>query len=382
MPVSRRNFLGNAAALAMLASLLSPEDLHALEQAGQDAAGDSAAPHDSPGFWGGFYDTVNPSSPEYGQKGATRGADSLVDPKLETQYLQYNSSAKKLRYATSVDKDELLDHDGDVAVSILMNQFRPSSDDAKHKSASQLRVDTTQNHPFMNILAPLAWTAMASLQPDKAGKIPSLDQLGFKSDQVMTASSHILLTKGSGKIAVNISRAPRNSAFLKVLGAMISGAKMVAPFVGLPAVSVPAMAMVSQAFAYWEDRTQFLLNGNLVNGYATKQAMDDPEIKSPAIGLLPGDYVVVAKKDTEKLEAAISKLHIYQGYLVHEDTDLSQITVDKAKDDPKVPDITYATVKVGVTAMNTSLGGPNKKDEPESGAAAKKKKKASGSEKQ
>jgi hypothetical protein len=200
--------------------------------------------------------------------------------------------------------------------------------------------------------------------------------LGFKSDQVMTASSHILLTKGSGKIAVNISRAPRNSAFLKVLGAMISGAKMVAPFVGLPAVSVPAMAAFSEAFAYWEDRTQFLLNGNLVNGYATKQAMDDPEIKSPAIGLLPGDYVVVAKKDTDKLEAAIAKLHIYQGYLVHEDTDLSQITVDKAKDDPKVPDITYATVKVGVTAMNTSLGGPAKKDEPDAAAPGKKKKPA------
>jgi hypothetical protein len=78
----------------------------------------------------------------------------------------------------------LLDHDGDVSVSILMNQFRPSSEDAKRRNASQLRVDTAQVHPFMNILSPLAWTAMASLQPDKAGKIPSLDQMGFKSDQV------------------------------------------------------------------------------------------------------------------------------------------------------------------------------------------------------
>jgi len=354
MTVSRRSFLGRAAVMGMLASVLTPEQMHALEQADASEASVQELPHDSPQFWGGFYDSVNPKSATYGQ--ATRAADSLADPKLETQYLHYLSDKKKLRYATSIGKDELLNHDGDVSVSISMNQFRASSADQKNKNASQLRIDTTQNYPFMNILAPLAWTAMASLQPNNAGKLPTLDQLHFKSDQVMNSSSHILLTQGSGKVAVNVSQAPRNSGFIKVLGVMISAAKLAAPLVTLPAVSVPAMSAFSEAFSYWEDRTQFLLNGNLVNVCATQQSMDDPNVRPPYIGLIPGDYVVVAKKDTDALEAAMPKLMVYQGYLVSQDTDLSQTTVDKAKDDPRVPDITYATVRVGVTAINGSSG--------------------------
>lgn len=382
MPTSRRSFLGSAAALGLLATLLPPEDLHALQQQAQSGTDTADLPHDAPGFWGGFYDSVNPNSPDYGGTTGSRGADTLVDAKLETQYLHYSADLKKLRYASSIDKDELLNHDGDVSVSILLNQFRPSTDDAKHKAASQLRVDTTQNHPFMNILAPLAWSAMASLMPDKAGKIPSLDQMGFKSDQVMNSSSHILLTQGSGKVAVNISRAALNSIYVKALSAMIAGAKMVAPFVALPAVSIPAMSAFSEAFAYWEDRTQFLLNGNLVNTYATQQAMADPTLKSPTIGLVSGDYVIVAKKDMDQLEKAMPQLHIYQGYLVHQDTDLSVTSIDKAKSDPKVPDVTYATVKVGVTAVNTSFAGPAKPaapaDDTSAPAAAPPKKKPTG----
>ena len=34
--------------------------------------------------------------------------------------------------------------------------------------SSQLRLDCVQTKPFMNIVAPLAWTALASLYPDKA----------------------------------------------------------------------------------------------------------------------------------------------------------------------------------------------------------------------
>jgi hypothetical protein len=353
MSVSRRNFLGSATALGILGTFLSPEELQALQQAQQEASNEPLAPHDSPGFWGGFYDSALPKSPDDPQAGASRGADTLVNPALETQYLHFKPDEQKLRYAYSIPKEDLLDHDGDVAASILLNQYHPSSDDAKHKIGSQLRVDTVQNHPFMNILAPLAWTAMASLQPNSAGKF-SLDQLGFKSDQVMTASSNILLTKGSGKIAVNISQAPHNSAFLKVLSTMISHANLIAPFFVLPAVSVPAMSAFSEAFSYWEDRTKFLLNGNLINAYATKQAMADPTLKSPEIGLLAGDYVMVAKKDTAALESVISNLTLTQGYLLHKGIDLSQTSLENALKDTRNPDITYATVKVGITPITGS----------------------------
>jgi hypothetical protein len=356
MTATRRNFLGSASAAGLLASLFSPEQLLALQEQPEDESTQQELPHNSIRFWSGFYDAVNPSSPEYTQKGATRGSDSLADPSLETQYLHYLAEEKRLRYASAIAKEELLDHAGDILVSILLNEFRPSSTDARRRNASQLRVDTTQNHAFMNLLSPLAWTAMASLVPDKAGKLPTLDQLHFKSDQVMTASSHILLTKGSGKIAVNISQAPKGSMFVKAFNVMIQGAKMIAPIVTLPAVSIPAMSAFSEAFSFWENRTQFLINGNLVNAAATQQAMADPEVKSPSIGLLAGDYVVVAKKDNDSLHAVLPDLRVFQGYLVHKDTDLNQ-PVDNLRSDSHVPDVTYATIRVSVSALNSSLAG-------------------------
>jgi len=378
MTLARRQFLSSSAALGLLSAFLNPEQLRALQDAQDEARKEEEAlPHSSPQFWTGFYDSVNPKSANYGQAG-TRGADSLVSPSLETQYLHYLSDAKKLRYATSIEKGELLDHDGDVAVSLLLNQFRPSSEDSKDKNASQLRVDATQNRPFMNLFSPLAWTAMASLKPDKSGKIPSLDKLGFKSDQVMDASSHILLTKGSGKLAVNISKAAKSSGFVKVLEVMVEAAKMVAPMVSLPAVSVPAMSAFSEAFSYWENRTQFVLNGNLVNAAATQQAMDDAELHPPLIGLMPGDYVVVAKKDTDQLQAMLPKLRVFQGYLVTADSDLNQ-PIDKILEDKSIPDITYATVKVGVKPITASDSGkPDEQDEsaPSSGKHEDKKKKS------
>src|ERR1700761_3066906 len=179
MSVSRRNFVGNSMALGLFASLLPPEAALALSQQTTATSDAADAPHDSFDFWSGFYDEVNPHSAGYGTagRGATGG---LADPTLQTQYLHYHSDTSNFRYATDIEKNELLDHDGDVSVSISLSQFRPGTADQKEQ-ASQLRVDATQTSPLMNLFAPLAWTAIASIAPNNAGKIPSLDQLGFKS---------------------------------------------------------------------------------------------------------------------------------------------------------------------------------------------------------
>ena len=186
------------------------------------------SPHDSFDFWNGFFDSVNPYSPNYGNKAASRGpTDQLPDPQAQTQYLHYNSDKKRLRYASDIDKEELLDHDGDVSVNIAIAQYRPGSGEAKVK-ASQLRIDTTQIHPLINIAAPLAWAAIASISPNMAGTI-SLDDMGFRSPQATEGTSKILLTKGTGKMAVNISRAAQQSFFVKTLNIMMQGAKIAAP---------------------------------------------------------------------------------------------------------------------------------------------------------
>jgi len=84
--------------------------------------------------------------------GETSGArGSASDPAAETQYLHYKFDESRLRYATDIGKEELLKHDGDVAISVALSQYRPGNGET-HMRASQLRVDTTQIHPLMKHL--------------------------------------------------------------------------------------------------------------------------------------------------------------------------------------------------------------------------------------
>jgi hypothetical protein len=346
MSVSRRRFVTDASTLGLLATLM-PGFTVAQDAAQQDSSEDT--PHDSYSFWSGFFDSVNPYSPNYGQKAATRGpADQLPDPTAMTQYLHYKTDEKRLRYATDISKDELLDHDGDVAVSIGLSQYRPGSGDS-NVHASQLRVDATQSRPYMNIIAPLAWTAIASLKPDKAGKIPSLDQLGFKSIQATQGTSKILLNEGTGKLAVNISKAAAKSVFVKALNVMITGAKMAAPLVSLPAISVPALSSFTEALSYWEDRTKFLMAGNLTTAVATRQALADPDREDRYIGLISGDYLMVPQKHTADLAKELQNLDLVQGYLVRKDADQTVPLETRAQ--AAVEGITYASVRVSVTPL-------------------------------
>ena len=349
MSLSRRRFFADASALGLLTALL-PE--LAAAQAGAPQAHTEDTPHDSYDFWSGFFDSVNPYSYNYGHKSASRGPkDQLPDPGAETQYLHYKSAAKKLRYATDISKDELLDHDGDVAVSIALSQYRPGSGGEASVRASQLRVDTTQIHPYMNIIAPLAWTAIASLTPDKAGKV-SLDQLGFRTAQATQGTSKILLTQGTGKLAVNVSKAATTSVFVKALNVMMQGAKIAVPLVALPAISVPAISAFTEALSYWEDRTRFIMAGNLTSAVATQQAMNDPEREDRYIGLLSGDYLMLPQEHTDELAKELPNLDLIQGYLVRKDADPNLPLQTRAQS--AVPGVTYASMRVSVQPLDAS----------------------------
>lgn len=349
MSVSRRRFLGDASAISMMAALL-PALSAAQETAPQNSSAEDA-PHDSYDFWNGFFDSVNPLSHNYGQKSASRGPkDQLPDPAVETQYLHYKSDEKKLRYATDIGKDELLDHDGDVAISIALSQFHPGTSETNLK-ASQLRVDTTQIHAYRNIIAPLAWTAIASVEPDKAGKI-SLEQLGFKTPQATQGTSKILLTQGTGKMAVNVSRAPGTSIFVKALNIIIAGTKIAAPLVTLPAISVPALNAFTQVMSYWEDRTRFVMAGNLTTAVATQQAHGDPDREDHYIGLLSGDYLMVPQRHTDELAKSLPNLDLVQGYLVRKDADPNLPLATRAQN--ALPGITYASMRVSVVPLDGS----------------------------
>jgi len=344
MSVSRRAFLADASALGMIAALL-PQLAAGQTQASGAAGPGEDLPHDSFNFWNGFYDSVNPYSANYGNKSATRGpADQLPDPKAQTQYLHYSSEKKRLRYASDIEKDELLDHDGDVMVSIAIAQYRPGSGETNLK-ASQLRIDTTQIHPLINISTPLAWAAIASIAPKTASTI-SLDDMGFRSPQATQGTSKILFTKGTGKLAVNISKAAQQSMFIKALNLMIEAGKAAAPLVSLPAISVPALSTFTEALSYWEDRTRFIMCGNLTTAVATKQALDDEDRDPQYIGLVPGDYLMVPQRHVDELGNALSNLELTQGYLIAKDADPNLPLAQRAQS--AVPGITYESMHITV----------------------------------
>jgi uncharacterized membrane protein YgcG len=290
-------------------------------------------------------------SRNYGNKSASRGPkDQLPDPAAETQYLHYKGDSKRLRYATDITKEELLDHDGDVAVSIALSQYRPATTDGEaSKRAAQLRVDTTQIHPYMNVIAPLAWTAIASLEPSKAGKV-SLDQLGFRNPQAQSGTSKILLTQGTGKLAVNVSKAGGNSVFVKALNIIMQGAKVIAPMVTLPAISVPALSAFTEALSYWEDRTRFIMAGNLTSAVATQQAHADPDREARYIGLVSGDYLMLPQVHTDELAKELPNLDLIQGYLVRKDSDPNLALEARAQS--AVPGVTYASMRVTVQPLD------------------------------
>lgn len=382
MSLSRRLFLADASALGMMAALL-PQLASQSATSQVSAASEEDLPHDSYDFWNGFFDSVNPYSPEYGSKAASRGpTDQLPDPEAQTQYLHYNSQLKRIRYASDIDKSELLDHDGDVSVSIALAQYRPGTGEANLK-ASQLRVDATQIHPLINVAAPLAWAAIASIAPNAAGKI-SLDDMGFRSIQATEGTSKILLTKGAGKMSVNISRAAQQSMFIKALNVMIQGAKAVAPMVSLPAISVPALSTFTEALSYWEDRTRFIMAGNLTSVVATQQALDAPDRQPQYIGLVPGDYLMIPQRHVDELAKELPNLDLVQGYLVPKDANPNLPLAERAQS--AVPGVTYASMRMGVTPVPAScsssggssggltglLGGSGSSSSSSSGSSSKK----------
>ena len=350
MPLSRRDLLSEAPILGLLAAMapeLTSTNARAEQSPGEDA------PHDSYGFWNGFFDSVNPTIPGYGQNVTMRGVeDQLPDPGVQTQYLHYKSDNKKLRYATEIGEQELLDHDGDVALGISLSQYRPAvGSTAANEHAAQLRLDTTQIYPFRNLLSPLAWTSIASVVTDKGGFV-SLDRLGLKTDVAAQGTNKILLTKGTGKIAVNISKAPQTSMFVKALNIIVEGLKTAAPLVSLPAISVPALSAFTQTMSYWEDRTRFIMAGNLTSAVATRQAMNDPKRGSPAVGLVSGDYLMFARQHAETLIKEMENLDLVQGYLVRKDADQNLPLQNRAMS--VLPDVSYFSIRVSVTALGSS----------------------------
>jgi hypothetical protein len=92
--------------------------------------------------------------------------------------------------------------------------------------------------------------------------------------------------------------------------------------------------------------------------------MSDSERDARYIGLVPGEYLMVALKHTDELAAALPNLDIVQGYLVPKDADPNVPLATRAQS--AVPGVTYASMRVSVQPLLPASTGrePRGPEEP------------------
>jgi hypothetical protein len=381
MDLTRRTFLEQALAAGALTNLLPAA-------AGAGTGVESARPqaglptradipeHGATEFWNQFYLPVDPTAPK------SRGPRPHIPPS-ERQVTFLHAGSNGLRYADDIAEDELLDYPGDVQISMVLGQFRPGTADQellKRGQGSQLRVDCVQNKPYRDLLAPLAWCAMASLKTNQAGKLPSLDSLGFNAPNAMSGVTKILLPGGSGKLAVNLYLTKGQSLVDKILKEALQLAPAVAQVMNFPAISVPALRTFSEIFGALEERASFIMNSQLTDVVATRQALADPDRAASYLHLIAGEYVLVPQAHVDELKPHLGALQLKQGYLVASDAAAQDPIQTRAEQ--AVPDVTYATLRISVspatggTANGVNANGSGGAGAGDSAAAAPKKKAA------
>jgi hypothetical protein len=332
MPIDRRTFFDQILAAGALLELASGEAL-----AQTKAAAPATGAHDSIAFWNQFYDSQ-------------RGAPKVAAPERQVRFLYHGPNG--LRYTSDIPKEALLDHDGDVSVTLNLGQFRPGRKDQeafRQLQSSSLRVDCVQTRPMMNLFAPLAWASLASLFPDKQGKLPSLQSLGFQSTASTGAENKVVLPGGLGKVAVNISMVHKESLVHKILTEAQQIAGIASPFFAFPAISIPALKAVTTIYSALEQHTTFLLNSPLTMAVATRQALQDETREVQYLPLVSGDYVLVPQAHVDELSGEMDKLDLTQGYLVKKDAPATQPPEKRAGD--AVPGVTYVTLRVTVAPL-------------------------------
>jgi hypothetical protein len=301
-------------------------------------------------FWGAFYDSVDPSK----GKGLHKNTQKAAQGK-EVRFLYYEQGSG-LRYADQLKKTDLLNHGGDVSVAIVLGQFRPGrGDDKKVKeyTSSQLRIDCVQTKGFLDLLAPSAWIALASLFTDKAGKLPSLQQLGFQQPNLMSGQNKVILPGGSGKFSVNVSSMAKETKFHEILRQGVKVGSIISPLLGFPAISIPAAQTFTAIYSLLEERASFIMSSPLMDAAATQAALADGSFPPTYVPLKTGDYVIVPNESTDQVTAKLAQLHVNQGYVV-DSTLPSNKPVDQIAND-SIPDVTYVSLKMTVTAINLAI---------------------------
>lgn len=366
---SRRDFLSGLAAAGVLPALLAkPETAQALAAALDDTVepggGNAAA------FWGSFLATPGHARGLLGHKQPGTDADRQVN------FLHFGQ--KGLRYADSIPSDDLPDYPGDVAISMNVGGIRLSKADRarfEELQSAQLRIDMLQGQQMYNMLDPLAWMALAAIFPDQGGKLPPLQNLSFDPASTAQNMQKIVLPGGFGHLAVNVSMVHKESAFFTVIKLLVDDASKIAPVLGLPAISVTALAGFSKLYGVLANRSTFLFQARPQPAYATQMSRQKAN-STIGINMPPGDYVLVPQSHTDDLKPYLSKLKLDNGYMVPTDAAGTSSVYETAAN--AEPDISYITMNMKVSPLVQMGEPPSSSESDGKSSSSSSKRKSSG----
>jgi hypothetical protein len=239
----------------------------------------------------------------------------------------------------------------------VLGQFRPGRVDnrvVREYSSSQLRIDCVQTKSFLNIIAPSAWVALAALFTDSAGRLPSLQQLGFQQPNLMSGQNRVILPGGSGKFAVNVSSMSKESKLHAILRQGVKVGSLVSPLFGFPAISIPAAQAFTAIYSLLEERASFIMSSPLLDAAATQAALSDASFPPVYVPLKTGEYVIVPKEHADKVTARLPQLQLNQGYVLDSAVPGDNRPVDQIAQD-SIPDVTYVSLKMTVTSINLPI---------------------------
>ena len=342
MNTTRRNFLEELLIAGAMTGALTSSSFAGPAKPSLAARFDPQTGSDAHDFWNEFFTTV--------QEPNTRGNPQLTDRDRKVQYLHFNQGSG-LRYLSDVKSDELMDYDGDVTITATLGQFRPSVADQQildSVKSSSLRVDFVQTRSFMDVLAPMAWAALAVFEHDKANKLPTVNSLGYQKEFM---DGRILLPGGTGKFALNVFPVKPESTLHKILKVVIPAAMAVAPVLNLPAISVPVLRTITQMYLGPKDEESYgkpLLNSFPVRWNATQRAFAE-SLEVEKFPLVDGNYVMVPQAHADELGKSFSTLDWQQGFLVSKDASTNDSPTTRVM--KSIPDVTYVTMNLRVTRV-------------------------------
>jgi hypothetical protein len=331
--MKRREFLQSTGALAPF--------ILALETLGAEPGSPAIADKDVYEFWRTLGDSKTP-----------RVTTSSIFPREPFFVLYYEGQF----IAMSDIPDKLLHENGDVKLTVNVDQFKPSTKDlnlVQNMKAGTLRIDLQQTQPLPHLETALAWLAIQALFPQDsaAGKVKAFPDEG----KIWGQKQSLPLPGGEGLWTWNFFIQEKESTWFRVLSFLKQfvgladdpkTAAVLGTVFGLPAVGLVVLQAVNKLIAELQAReaqSKFVFQSNGQPFVATKAARATAGGKAIPIAKNKASYLIIPQEDLKSFSDGIKKasLELKDGFIVPKGT--ASIDVPTASDSV-LKDVTYVVL--------------------------------------